>query len=93
MIEGKTSTGFEYELDEDALDDYELLDMLCEVDKGNETLVVDVMKKLLGNDQEKHLREHVRNEKGRVLTSRMMEELGNIMASVKEGKNLSASSE
>ena len=34
-MKGKTSSGFEYELDEAALDDYELLEDLCEMDAGN----------------------------------------------------------
>ena len=33
-MKGKTSSGFEYELDEAALDDYELLEDLCEMDAG-----------------------------------------------------------
>ena len=32
-MKGKTSSGFEYELDEAALDDYELLEDLCEMDE------------------------------------------------------------
>ena len=32
---GKTTSGFEYEIDEESLDDYELLEDLCEMDDGN----------------------------------------------------------
>mgnify|MGYP007057063945 FL=1 len=31
----KTTSGFEATIDEGILDDYELLEMLCEVDNGN----------------------------------------------------------
>lgn len=87
MIKGKTSSGFEYELDDDALDDYELLEMLCDVDKGNTSLIVDAVKKLLSPEQEKNLREHVRSKKGRVSAKKMIEELGEILASGNTGKN------
>lgn len=87
MIKGKTSSGFEYGLDDDVLDDYELLEMLCDVDKGNTSLVVDVVKKLLSPEQEKNLREHVRSKKGRVSAKKMIEELGEILASGNTGKN------
>ena len=32
---GKTTSGFEYEIDGESLDDYELLEDLCELDNGN----------------------------------------------------------
>ncbi len=32
---GKTTSGFEYEINEESLDDYELLEDLCEMDDGN----------------------------------------------------------
>lgn len=88
MIEGKTKSGFEFCLDEEALDDYELLEMLCEVDKGKDSILIDAVKKLVGDEQEKQLREHVRNEKGRVSAAKMTAEIGEILASAKSGKNL-----
>ena len=87
MIEGKTSSGFEFSLDEDALDDYELLEMLCKVDKGEENMLIDAVKRLVGDEQEHRLREHVRNEKGRVSASKMTAEIGEILAATKSGKN------
>ncbi len=39
MITGKTESGFRYELDEETLDDYELLEILCDIDNGNESLI------------------------------------------------------
>lgn len=87
MIEGKTSSGFEFSLDEDALDDYELLEMLCKIDKGEDGILIDTVKRLVGDEQEHRLREHVRNEKGRVSATRMTEEIGEILAAAKSGKN------
>ena len=42
-MKGKTSSGFEYELNEEALDDYELLEDLCEMDAGNMAKMSSVM--------------------------------------------------
>lgn len=42
-MKGKTSSGFEYELDEAALDDYELLEDLCEMDEGDMTKTISVL--------------------------------------------------
>ena len=35
MIEGKTSTGFSYKIQDDVLDDMELLDALVDMDNGD----------------------------------------------------------
>ena len=50
-MKGKTSSGFEYELDEAALDDYELLEDLCEMDEGDMTKTISVLNRLLGTEQ------------------------------------------
>ena len=34
MIRGTTGSGFDFEIDEDALDDMELLEDLCALDRG-----------------------------------------------------------
>ena len=86
-MKGKTSSGFEYELDEAALDDYELLEDLCELDDGNSAKTTSVLNRLLGKEQKDRLKEHLRTESGRVPASKMMIEIGEIFNSVKEGKN------
>ena len=35
MVKGITESGFEFELDEEILDDYELLESLCDIDNGD----------------------------------------------------------
>ena len=82
-MKGKTSSGFEYELDEAALDDYELLEDLCEMDEGDMTKTISVLNRLLGTEQ----KERLRMENGRVPASKMMNEIGEIFRNVKEGKN------
>lgn len=86
-MKGKTTSGFEYELDESALDDYELLEELCELDEGDTSKTISVLNRLLGNEQKERLKEHLRMENGRVPASKMMLEMGEIFNSVKEGKN------
>lgn len=87
MIKGKTQSGFEFELEEDVLNDYELLEALREIDKGDEGAIVDVMNIILSKDQLKALKEHLRNEKGRVGAIEMITEFAEIMKASKEGKN------
>lgn len=86
-MKGKTSSGFEYELNEEALDDYELLEDLCEMDAGNMAKMSSVMNRLIGTEQKERLKEHLRMENGRVPASKMMNEIGEIFGNVKEGKN------
>ena len=49
MITGKTSTGFDYEVEDEVLDDYELLELLNEADKGNAGAMLDTVEYVLGN--------------------------------------------
>lgn len=87
MINGKTKSGFEFGIDEEELDDYELLEMLCEIDKGNISLITDTARKILGEEQLKELKEHVRNEKGKVSAKKMTEEIEQILSFNSKGKN------
>ena len=87
MIKGKTQSGFEFELEEDVLNDYELLEALREIDKGDEGAIVDVMNIILSKDQLRALKEHLRNEKGRVGAIEMISEFSEIMKASREGKN------
>ena len=86
-MKGITSSGFEYNLDETALDDYELLEDLCELDNGNTVRTISALNRLLGTEQKDQLKEHLREENGRVPASKMMVEMAEIFNSVKEGKN------
>lgn len=87
MLEGKTTSGFKWKLDEDALDNYELLEALREVDTGNEAAMVDVINLLLPEEEKKALKEHIRNQSGRVSAKKMIQEVAEIFEANKEGKN------
>ena len=87
MITGKTESGFRYELDEETLDDYELLEILCDIDNGNESLIPKAARQMLGDKQMNALKEHLRNDKGRVPATKMIAEITQIISGNKELKN------
>lgn len=87
MLKGTTSTGFAYEVEEDILDDYEILETLCEADKGSAKAMLEVAEQVLGKEQKEALKNHIRNEKGKVSAIRMIEEVMEILKSGGKGKN------
>ncbi len=87
MITGKTSTGFAYEVEDEVLDDYELLELLNEADKGNAGAMLDTVEYVLGKKQKEALKSHIRNEKGKVSAKRMITEVMEILKSHGAGKN------
>lgn len=86
-MKGKTTTGFEFELDEEKLNDYELLEELSKIDKGNAGGITDVIQNVLGEEQKNRLKDHVRNENGKVTIDRMTEEFVEILRGDQSGKN------
>ncbi|SNU09808.1 hypothetical protein SAMN05216470_2035 [Streptococcus equinus] len=76
MITGTTSTGFEFEIDEKQLKNYEFVELISEVDE-NELLMPKILKMLLG-DQVAALKDHVRDEDGFVPIEKMVEEIKDI---------------
>lgn len=93
MLTGTTSSGFSYALDENALDDYELLETLTAMDKGDNGEVATMITLLLGKAQKDALKEHLRDERGKVSASRMIEEALEILRAAGQGKNSSSSPE
>ena len=65
MIKGTTKTGFNFELDDDVIDDYDLLLKLAEVDAGNLTGIDGIFNEVLGKEQKNELREHIKKVTGR----------------------------
>ena len=64
-MKGKTSTGFEFDIEDERLDDMELVDIMAEIDE-NPLLMPKLCKMLLGDEQKKRLYAHLRSEDGRV---------------------------
>lgn len=93
MLNGTTKSGFSFTLDENVLDDYELLEALTAIDEGSSGKVVSMITLLLGSEQKEALKEHLRNEHGKVPASAMIREALEILQSARQGKNSSSSPE
>lgn len=85
MIKGTTASGFAYEVSEDALNDYEILESLAELEE-NPLVFTTVAKRLLGAEQLKRLKDHIRNEKGIAPIDTMTAEVTEILT--KSGESL-----
>lgn len=86
MIKGKTKSGFEYEILEENLNNYELVEVLGELEE-NPLLIARVVNLLLGKEQADRLKNHLRTENGTVPTDNMSEEIMEIFNSQNETKN------
>ena len=65
MITGKTKSGFSYEISEARLKNYELVELLADVDT-NPFLLPKLVKVMLGEELANKLKDHVRDEEGLV---------------------------
>ncbi len=84
-IKGTTESGFEFEIDKEALtDDWELLEAIEEVCRGSNTGFVHILNRLFDRPQAEQLKEHCRNESGRISIERMSEELIDIIKSARK---------
>lgn len=88
-MKGKTKTGFEIEIKESALDNWELLELWGEADKGKPSALILALKILLGEEGYSAFKEHVRSlsDDGIVHATKMREELSSLMSSINNGKN------
>ena len=62
VIKGKTSTGFEFEIDPAVMDDMELIDALVEMTDNKPLAFSTACTKILGKDQKKALYDHLRKD-------------------------------
>ena len=86
MITGKTKSGFEFSVEESALDSMELLDAIMDIDENIGT-ISKVVKMLLPQDQRKRLYDHLRSEHGNVPIMAVVEEIAEIFQYNQQGKN------
>lgn len=80
-IHGKTSTGFEFKVDPDAIRDMEFIELAAQVEE-NGLLLPKMIEVVLGKDQKKALYDHVRNSNGRVLLDDINDEVKEIFDSL-----------
>lgn len=76
MIQGKTNSGFKFEIDENQLKNYEFVELVAEVDE-NELLMPKLLRLLLG-EQVEALKDHIRDESGIVPIEKMVTEIKDI---------------
>lgn len=86
MLQGKTKSGFNYEVAEEQLNNYELLEAIGEID-DNPLAISKVVNLLLGKEKTKELKDHVRKENGIVPVDKLTDEITEIFESHKEVKN------
>lgn len=80
MIKGTTSSGFAFEIADEARDDMELLEAFIDLDNGKMGAISRAISALLGELQKKALYEHCRNkETGRVSANAVFEAIKEIM--------------
>ena len=84
-----TESGFEFEIEEDALDDMEFLEVLMKVqedEKSQQIYLPKLCEVLLGAEGYKALKEHEKKKKGKVRISRVAKEFTEIMAAASDSK-------
>lgn len=80
MKQIETKSGFSCDVNENAADDMEFLDLICELDDGNVRAYRKVIDKLLSAEDKDRLYAHVRTDDGRVPVSAINAELTDIIA-------------
>lgn len=86
MMKGKTKSGFNYEIDEEALNDYRLLKEIARVEEEPLRFPF-LLERLLTSEQEEKLLNHLEDEKGRVDPDKVMDEIKDIFSNTKPLKN------
>lgn len=86
MLEGKTKSGFEFKIRDEATDDWELLEALAKVDRGDITFLIDAANMLLGEEQMSELKKHCKTN-GRISAEKMFEEITDILKYGEKPKN------
>lgn len=81
-MNGETSSGFKYELSESNLSNYELIEVLADVD-NNPLLLPKTVRLLLGEEQTEKLKDHVRLKNGTVPIDNISKEIIEIFNSGK----------
>lgn len=86
MINGKTSSGFAYKISDEAANNFELLEVMAEVE-DNPLRLPRVVQLLLGDDQKKKLFDHVRTKNGTVPIDLVTKEVLEIFSNDQKAKN------
>lgn len=77
-LKGTTKSGFDYNISKDRLNNYELAETLGDLEE-NPLLMGKVVKLMLGNEQTKKLKDHLRTKDGFVPSDLMEAEITEIL--------------
>ena len=84
MIEGKTASGFEFAIDDNTLNDFEIVDAVADIESGEPSRLMTGLSvfvlKIFGAEGKKRLYDHVRLPDGRVPIEAIDKEIGEILA-------------
>ena len=81
----KLKNGFELEIDNSSLDNWELLEVLADIDAGKSTMITKAFPMLIGDNQFAKLKEHMRKN-GKISIAEMVETFTEIMNQLENGK-------
>ncbi len=85
-MKGNLSTGFEFEIDDERLDDMEIVEVMAEIDE-NPLLLPKLCNMILGEEQKRRLYDHLRTADGRVPIETMTNAVQEIFNSSGDLKN------
>lgn len=85
MLKGKTKSGFTYQISEERLNNYELLELFGDMEEDT-TKLPQVIRLLLGKELATKLKDHVRDADGLVPADKMGEEIQEILDSQNQVK-------
>lgn len=86
LLKGTTKSGFKFELDQERLNNYELLESISEIDE-NPLAITKVLDLLLGKKEKNRLKEHIRNDEGIISVDKMTDEITEMFQSLDQTKN------
>lgn len=86
MLKGTTKTGFRYEIADERLNNFELVEILADIDE-NPLLMPKLLDLLLGERQARNLKNYLRDEDGFVSTEKIEATITEIFNSKSKVKN------
>lgn len=78
MVNGNTKTGFAFSLEDDAMDNMELVELLALTQGEDPLAITKIAETVLGKEGKQALYEHLRGIHGKVKVSAVMEEIEDI---------------
>lgn len=83
IIEGRTSSGFDFSVDSEQLEDFGFLELLADMSDDNNVkrmrAITAMPERLLGKKGRAALLKHVRNERGFTPSAKVVEEINEIL--------------